>query len=453
MILTRTKLLGTLIALASTLTLSGCISDDDGAPLIRAPWKESDTGPKVTFGTEPTIKVRVGATLNTCTLQGAAPIVARSATGGTVVSVTPPLVVTVAESGITLESQKGIVTKFGPGQDVELALSTNPGGRWQSVETVRIVVAGAGSVGVPGIVTIRPNWAAGANAFDLIAEMPVETYLPGVVAKEMYNNWPQAAYEMQAVASRSFALHEQQRARATGRGFDIDSASTTAQAFAGLVASPTVIAAVDATRGQVLSDGSGGILRAYFSSCSGGRPASAADVWPTGTGFEYNRASPLQATKRVDYSIQSPKHRWTVKRTTEEVSRRLRMWADSSGEGLRTLGRVRSIEVSKRNEADRPRKFKITDDRGQTFELGAELMRQALNHPAAGTPSITDANKVWSSDMEFKVTATDITIQGRGFGHGVGMCQWSAKAMAEGGMSWRDMAKHFYPGSNPRKVY
>lgn len=438
--------------LISVLGLGGCLNGDDGERLVRVPWQERDTGPEIKFETEPTIKVRVAGALPTCSIQGGAPLVARATGGGRTVTVTPPLVVRVSASGLVLQAEHGPGATFGPGEDVELALASNPGARWQTTETLRIAAAGA-SVGVPGVVTLKPNWAAGANTVDVVSEMPLEAYLPGVVAKEMYANWPQGAYEMQAVASRSFALHEQQRARSAGRIFDIDSAASNSQAFGGTTASATVIAAVQATRGQVLSDGSGGILRAYFSSCSGGRPASASDVWPTGKGFEYNLAEPLQATKRLDYSVQSPKHQWTLKRTTDDVSRRLRTWAGSSGEGLRTLARVRSIEVGKRNEAGRPRKFKITDDRGQTFELGAELMRQALNHPTSGAAAITDANRVWSSDMEFKVTATDVTIVGRGFGHGVGMCQWSAKAMAEGGMSWRDMAKQFYPGSGVRKVY
>jgi stage II sporulation protein D len=448
---------GVSLLAALTLGLAGCLNDEDGDRLIRAPWQERDTGPAVQFSAEPTIKVRIVGPVQSCSLQGSAALIARASGGGRTVTVMPPVQVKMSPAGITVASAQGAPAVFGAGQDVEFTLASNPAGRVQSVETARVSLPGSGGgVGVPGVITVRGDWAAGGSGganFDVIAEMGVETYLPGVVAREMYASWPQGAYEMQAVASRSYALHEQQRARATGRGYDIDSAAASNQAFGGLAASATVIAAVEATRGQALSDGSGDILRAYFSSCNGGRAASAADVWPTGTGFEYNLAGPLQATKKPDYSMQSPKARWVVKRSTDDVSKRLRMWADSSGQGLRMLGRVRSIEVSKRNEAERPRKFKITDDRGQTFELGAELMRQALNHPAAGGVAITDGNRVWSSDMEFKVTATDVTIQGRGFGHGVGMCQWSAKAMAEGGLSWRQMAAHFYPGSGVRKVY
>lgn len=438
----------------SPALLAGCLNDEDGDRLIRAPWQERDTGPAVRFTAEPTIRVRIVGPVSSCSLQGSAPLIARASGGGKTATLTPPLLVQVTGSGVSITPGQGAATLFGPGQDVEFTLASNPAGRASGMETARVSLTGSGGgIAVPGVITVRGDWAGGGNTCEVIAEMPVEAYLPGVVAREMSASWPRGAYEMQAVASRSFALHEQQRARATGRPFDIDSSPASSQAFGGLAASATVIAAVEATRGQVLSDGSGNILRAYFHSCSGGRPASAADVWPTGNGFEYNLASPLQATSRTDYSQQSPKARWTVKRTTDEMSRRLRMWADSSGEGLRTLGRIRTIEVSKRNDAGRPRKYKLIDDRGQDFELGAELMRQALNHPAAGTPAITDGNRVWSSDMEFKITATDVVISGRGSGHGVGMCQWSAKAMAEGGMSWRDMAKHFYPGSGVRKVY
>src|SRR5207248_1928652 len=100
------------------------------------------------------------------------------------------------------------------------------------------------------------------------------------------------AYEAQAVAARSYALHERERASALGLAFDVES-SDKDQVYGGASASGPVREAVASTRGVVLMDGEK-LLRAYFSSTCGGRAASARDTWPIGPGYEFNLAAPLQ---------------------------------------------------------------------------------------------------------------------------------------------------------------
>src|SRR5690606_18576940 len=71
-----------------------------------------------------------------------------------------------------------------------------------------------------------------AATFDVVEHVYVEDYLPGVLTRELYPGWADAAYEAQAVAARSYAMHERQRRLASGDYFDVES-TTQDQAYGG----------------------------------------------------------------------------------------------------------------------------------------------------------------------------------------------------------------------------
>ncbi|CAM2853271.1 SpoIID/LytB domain-containing protein [Paenibacillus sediminis] len=111
----------------------------------------------------------------------------------------------------------------------------------------------------------------------LVNELPFEQYLYSVVGGEAYSSWPQEALKAQAVAARSYALFQ-------GMKFDIANVvdTTLSQAYNGIAAEhPSVIQAVDATKGEVLmSDGK--LVETIFSSNSGGYTADPSEVWNNG---------------------------------------------------------------------------------------------------------------------------------------------------------------------------
>jgi SpoIID/LytB domain protein len=117
------------------------------------------------------------------------------------------------------------------------------------------------------------------------------------------------------------------------------------------------------------------------------------------------------------------------------------------------MGRLKGIRVKERNDAQRPNSYIVIDSGGREFEFTPEQIRQALNQPAGSLPPITEANRVLSGDFEAEVWADKVRIHGRGWGHGVGLCQYCAKAFAEQGMDWPTMVKTFYPGVEVGKMY
>lgn len=303
----------------------------------------------------------------------------------------------------------------------------------------------------PGALCFVPRSDVGAWAYDTINLVGVEDYLKGVVASEMLPSWPLNAYQAQAVASRSYALHERQRARLRGSTFDLE-ATVADQVYKGGEPPLQVARAVNETRGVVLTWNSL-VLRSYYHSTSGGRAASAKDTWPVTRGSEFNLAGPLQASPREEIGQTSPWFRWTVTRSRSELSARLRKWGNDMGQPVKAISTVAQIAVAERNNVSRPVRYAVTDTSGRTFALTAEQLRQASNHPASGFANIVRENRVNSGDADWQIVGEVITINGRGLGHGVGMCQWSAKELAERGVDYKTILTRFYPGAKIEKAY
>ena len=295
------------------------------------------------------------------------------------------------------------------------------------------------------------------RSFDVIEQVGVEEYLKGVVTAEMFPKWPYEAFCTQAVCARSYALHQRANARSTGQKFDVES-SVKDQAYKGAVDSGPAVEAVIATEGVVLT-WNGQVLRAYYSSTCGGRPGSARDTWPITRGYEYNLAGPIQAvapgssgTRDATLGSSSPYYRWQTARSRAETVSRLKAWGQVNGHPIRELNGLTSITQAGSNAAGRPTKF-VVAGAGRTFELSAEQLRFAFNQEVKGLPQIVKETRVNSGDMEATLAGDVVNIKGRGFGHGVGMCQYSVKELADKGKGWREIVPMFYPGAKLNKAY
>ena len=127
----------------------------------------------------------------------------------------------------------------------------------------------------------------------------LEAYLYGVVPSEMPKDWLPEALKAQAVAARSYAL----AVRKTGSWFDLYP-DTRSQVYLGIAhEAPTTTAAVNATAGQVVLY-RGEVATTYFFSSSGGRTASAPEVFPSAPSVPY------LVSVNDPYDTISPHHRW-----------------------------------------------------------------------------------------------------------------------------------------------
>lgn len=394
---------------------------------------------------EPVIRVRIIRDAEKTTLDRQGPwVVARAgARRGEIVS--GPVRVRASGGGIRLIDRSGRVTGFPPGVAVFAAPHT--------------ATTGSGTVSVEGTTypgTLRLIPRDDRSALDVVNVVDLEDYLPGVISRELVPGWHESAFRVQAVAARTFALERRERARRIGRPFDVES-TTTDQVYAGTTGMRVAHDAVNATRGIVLIDGNR-LAAAYYSSTCGGRPALAEDIWPSNAGrvtaVALGSAEDEARLSRAILCQDAPLYTWSVARRNTELAARLAAWAQANRvASLAGIRRIADIRATESNAAGRPIRFSITDQRGQQAELTGEQLRIASNFKTAGLADVTRSARVNSNDLTIDVGRSVVRIDGRGFGHGVGMCQYCTQGMARRGDHWRNILAAFYPTYEIRRVY
>ncbi len=391
------------------------------------------------LGAEPEIRVRVLSGVEGVEIGGPPRVLARSMFGGPRHELATPVRLESIAGALRVEGAAGVSANFVDGGSVRI----------DSVGGGLLTLDGAP---YPGALETRPRSDVSTEALDVLAIMGMETYLPGVLVKELYPSWPLECFEAQAVCARSYAMHERARARSMNRWFDVEG-TVVDQAFSGATEHETANTAAEGTRGQVLTHDSGRLLRTYYASTCAGRPGSAADTWPTGPGYAFNLAPPLQAQPREHSCHKSPLYRWERVRGRERLSLRIRRWGQEHGHPVKGVGQIEGIEVERRNAAGRPARFSVRDDAGRSFSLSGEQLRLACNTRVPGVPELTRDDSVRSSDLEFAFEGENVHIAGRGFGHGVGMCQFGAAALAQQGWTHHEILARFYPGTSIQRAY
>lgn len=248
----------------------------------------------------------------------------------------------------------------------------------------------------------------------------VEQYLYAVVPHEMPSSWPSAALQAQAVCARTYVLQRSDPRRA----YDLVP-SEADQVYAGSAGeSPAGRSAVDATAGQVLRYGAGYASIAY-SSCCGGHTEAAADAWSGGALVPYLAGVPCP------YCTQSPNYRWSVSVAMTDVAQRF-------SAQLAGAGTLRDVRVTDLDGSGRARAVSLVADRivtikGSVFRLslGPRVVRSLLLTSVRTDPQLAT-----------------VEIDGGGLGHGVGLCQWGARGMAQIGRSSSDVLAFYFPGTS-----
>lgn len=334
---------------------------------------------------------------------------------------------------------------------------------------------------------------AGEKGLVLVNVVPLEDYVKGVLKMEVNPSWPMEVLKAQAVVARTYALANLGRHRKDG--FDL-CASVHCQEYRGASAEDERLnRAVEATSGEVLTYG-GALARVFYHSDSGGYTSSAKSIW--GEDVPY-----LRGVKEEFYHrVRSPHSSWRLEISAAEVGEAL------SGAGY-DVGLPHSVEVTKRDEwGFRAVRVAVSGSRGRV-EMPASRFRQILGYSVlkstafevrgVGSPSgsreppsevsppssrpvrgrvnvreLMEAGLSYDEIVEKLYEAYGIlqgdlappeepkgeraqrktpqrgrsfVFEGRGWGHGVGMSQWGARALAEMGKSYRDILGFYFPGT------
>lgn len=284
----------------------------------------------------------------------------------------------------------------------------------------------------------------GSLPLDVVNRLPMEQYVPGVLAKELYSDWHDACFRAQAIAARSYAIHNLRGTR--GRHYDMENTQAS-QAYIGVTKNLRALNAAAATRGVVLAH-NGQVLQAYYSSTCGGTGQDAAAIYPNQADI-----APLRGTQRGSWCKAGKYYRWRISRNANTLAARIAAWGQRGGYTIKGLQGIRKVNVTATNSVGRPTQFVIVDGNGRSFPIKAENLRFACNYKGAGLPDVPSNDIVRSSHVAVTVSGGLVTMSGAGYGHGVGGCQFGMQAMAQQGYDAPGILAFYYKGADLRKAY
>ena len=263
-----------------------------------------------------------------------------------------------------------------------------------------------------------------------IETIPIEEYLIGVVAAEMPASFPSEALKAQAVAARTYIA---QRLQAGGvenpvhQGADICNDPRHGQAWLDREQMKErwgaahyyqyylkIKWAVQSTKNQVLTYNNQLITAAYHACCGGGATENSGEVWQVSLPYlksvSCTYCADADREKQVTYPL-------------DKVAQRLNL--DAVPTAANGSGIIKVIE-------------KTSTGRAKTLLVGEKEMSATAFREALG---------LRSTKFSYDIEGDKITFTTSGYGHGVGMCQYGAKGMAENKKTYQEILQHYYPGT------
>ncbi len=250
----------------------------------------------------------------------------------------------------------------------------------------------------------------GKSSMYLINKLPIEEYVKNVVANEVSSSWDMEALKVQAVIARTYALY--QKTIAANPNFDLTS-SVLHQAYKGSTVDARIAYAVMNTEGEVLYY-DGKLIEALYHSTSGGKTEEASEVF--GKSYPYMR--PVESNCEI-----SPYWMWERKIPVEEIEKAL------------SLTGVTEIKITSYTVTKRVKTVDVMHRDGTT-QVKATDLRKLLGW-----------SRLPSTNFEVSRENGTFVFEGKGYGHGVGLCQWSALQMAREGKNYKEILSYFYPGT------
>lgn len=263
------------------------------------------------------------------------------------------------------------------------------------------------------------------SKWKVVNRLPIEKYLLGVLPGEMpVSKAPMASLAAQAVASRSYALF-QILVRPEERRIHVKNDTRSQVYLGGGVPDPRVLEAVESTRGEVVLL-EGRVFESFFHSTCGGATRSVEDC------FGGDAISSLVGV-RCQGCTTSKYYRWNSRISLASLSKALLPTCRKHEIDLGTIEKVEPVEPGPGGHCSYVR---ITHAKG-SFELDADKFRRICRDLGA---------QFRSTSFIAERKGTDVVIYGRGWGHGVGLCQVGAMGLAEKGNSYSTILQHYYSG-------
>ncbi len=255
-----------------------------------------------------------------------------------------------------------------------------------------------------------------ANA---VVSMDVESYVAGVVAGEIPNDWPMEALKAQAILARTFVLKFITEKDSRYPGADISTDIAEAQAYNADAVNTRIQQAVQETSGLILLTTDGKLPYTWFHAHSGGMTETAI------YGLDWQGMEPTYTkVTEGEESAAAPKsaQEWSAVFSAEDFLAACR----KAGADVTSC---KAVQIDQKGKSGRAVTLLVD---GTT--VNAARLRISLGSTVMRSTLLT----------ELAVEDGSIRMAGRGYGHGVGMPQWGAYALAERGMTGEEIALHYY---------
>jgi len=262
------------------------------------------------------------------------------------------------------------------------------------------------------------------GGLSVINEVDIEEYLRGVLPSEVWASWPLEMLKAQAVVSRTYTVFK--AISHAEKDFDMTN-GVMHQVYGGQdKETKATDAAVRLTHGEILTY-RGQVFPAYFHSTCGGSTTHPEYQWDVAP-------HPALRTQVCSYCETSKHYKWKRLLSLKEIEHSLRKAGHK-------IGYIRDISPQVLDASGRPRQIMIVHSEGQLF-LRANDFRLAVG-----------PQKVKSlRDMRVTIIRDQVLFTGKGWGHGVGMCQYGAKEMVKEARTYKDILEFYYPGAEITKL-
>jgi stage II sporulation protein D len=257
----------------------------------------------------------------------------------------------------------------------------------------------------------------------LIARMPLEDYVAAALEGESATSTHLESLKAIAVAVRTYAARFSGRHQAEGFDF-CDNTHCQNLNFTGPLQQVRI--ALEATRGELLWYQGAPAATYYHQNC-GGTLAAGEEVWPT-------LRAPYLREHADPYCKQGSPLPWKAEFSRAELEKALR------DQGLSVPPRWAEVAVVARGASGRALKLAFRASAQSSQVVSASSLRFAIGRSFGW-------NRVRSDLYEVETTDASVIFNGRGAGHGVGLCQAGAEEMAKEGQSYRQILSFYYPGT------
>lgn len=262
----------------------------------------------------------------------------------------------------------------------------------------------------------------GNNKFSVIEEIDLESFIAGVLGSEMPQTWNEDALRAQAVTARTYAMYKKKIRR--DEIYHLEMIELAYRGMAG--ETPRLNKIIRETNGVVMIY-NWNIFPAYFHSTCGGHTEDISHV------FGKDSIPPLTGVV-CNYCNNSKHSSWSRDISKADIEKKLR-------EANICVSNISAVKVINPGAGNHGSRVEIASLNGNK-EMNANDFRLLVG-----------PNILLSTAFNSRSNGKCITFSGRGWGHGVGLCQYGAQAMAEKGSPWTAILKYYYPEIELVRIY